>query len=96
MTEIKALERLRECLGCCDCLTCKEHDEAIEVAINALREKIERENNLLMTLDDIFTECFSSPEWELGVDLKAGGQALKNYGETWLAYRYKKENNNHD
>ena len=66
------------------------------MAINALQEKIEREQNPPMTLGDIFTECFSSPEWELGIDLKAGGQALKNYGETWLAYRYKKESDKHD
>ena len=43
MTEIEALERLTACLNCGDCLTCKEHDEAIELAINALQEKIERE-----------------------------------------------------
>ena len=37
MTEIKALERLKICLECGDCLTCEEHDEAIKVAINALQ-----------------------------------------------------------
>ena len=29
MTEIQALERLTACLNCGDCLTCNEHDEAI-------------------------------------------------------------------
>ena len=37
MTEIKALERLKTCLECGDCLTCNEHDEAIQVAIKALQ-----------------------------------------------------------
>lgn len=46
MTEIKALERLKTCLECGDCLTCDEHDEAIKVAINVLQENIERENKL--------------------------------------------------
>ena len=42
MTEIKALERLKICLECGDCLTCKEHDEAIQVAIKALQEKVKK------------------------------------------------------
>ena len=42
MTEIKALERLKICLECGDCLTCEEHDEAIKVAINVLQEKIKK------------------------------------------------------
>lgn len=46
MTEIKALERLTACLNCGDCLTCNEHDEAVKVAINALQQKIEREQKL--------------------------------------------------
>ena len=46
MNKIKALERLTACLDCVDCLTCNEHDEAIELAINALQQKIEREQKL--------------------------------------------------
>ena len=45
MTEIEALECLTACLNCGDCLTCNEHDEAVRVAINALQEKINREQN---------------------------------------------------
>ena len=35
-----ALERLKICLDCDDCLTCGEHDEAIKVAIKVLEEKL--------------------------------------------------------
>ena len=42
MTEIKALERLKICLECGDCLTCNEHDEAVKVAIKALQEKVKK------------------------------------------------------
>lgn len=41
MTEIEALERLKICLDCDDCLTCGEHDEAIKVATKVLEEKTE-------------------------------------------------------
>ena len=53
MTEIQALERLKACLECGDCLTCDEHDKAIKVAINALQEKIKSEENISLTLDEL-------------------------------------------
>ena len=40
MTENEALERLKICLDCDDCLTCGEHDDAIKVAIKVLEEKL--------------------------------------------------------
>ena len=52
MTEIKALERLKICLECGDCLLCNEHDEAIGVAINVLREKFEREKKCIVCYSD--------------------------------------------
>ena len=42
MTDHKAIERLEICERCGDCLTCAEHDEAIELAISALKERENR------------------------------------------------------
>lgn len=62
MTEIKALECLKACLECGDCLTCNKHDEAIEVAINALQEKIEREQNISLTIEEL-KQTINEPIW---------------------------------
>lgn len=43
MTIEKAIWRLETCLECDDCSTCGQHDEALELALAALREKAERE-----------------------------------------------------
>ena len=40
MDDIKALERFKICSDCGDCLTCREHDEALEFAIKALEKQI--------------------------------------------------------
>lgn len=42
MTDKEAIERLKICVDCGDCLTCKAHDNAIELAIQALQEREER------------------------------------------------------
>lgn len=43
MTDREAIERLLTCRDVCDdCLTCLEHDEALYVAIAALKEREER------------------------------------------------------
>ena len=42
MTDREAIERLEICEWCGDCLTCAEHDEAIKLAISALKEREER------------------------------------------------------
>ena len=39
MTRAEAIKRLETCQDCADCLTCKAHDEAIEVVVAALKEK---------------------------------------------------------
>lgn len=39
MTRAEAIKRLETCDDCGDCLTCKAHDEAIEVVVNALKEQ---------------------------------------------------------
>ena len=62
MTEIQALERLKACLECGDCLTCDEHDKAIKVAINALQEKIKSEENISLTLDEL-KQTINEPIW---------------------------------
>lgn len=42
MTREEAIKRLETCDECGDCLTCAEHDEALDMAIAALREQEER------------------------------------------------------
>lgn len=42
MTREEAIKRLETCDECGDCLTCAEHDEAVQMAIAALREQEER------------------------------------------------------
>ena len=39
MTREEAIKRLETCDECGDCLTCAEHDEALHMAISALREQ---------------------------------------------------------
>ena len=39
MTKLEAIKRLETCDECGDCLTCAEHDEALEMALDALREQ---------------------------------------------------------
>jgi hypothetical protein len=39
MTRIEAIKRLESCGECGDCLTCAAHDEALDMAITALREQ---------------------------------------------------------
>ena len=43
MTDKEAIERLLSCgEDCLDCMTCVAHDEALAVAVGALREREER------------------------------------------------------
>ena len=42
MTREEAIKRLETCDECGDCLTCAAHDEALDMAISALREQEER------------------------------------------------------
>ena len=45
MTIAEAIKRLETCDDCGDCLTCKAHDEAIEVVVTALKEQEECAKN---------------------------------------------------
>ena len=45
MTDHEAIERLKICEQCGDCLTCAEHDEAIKLALYAFKEREERAMN---------------------------------------------------
>lgn len=42
MTREEAIWRLENCLDCTDCFTCGSHDDALVMAIAALREQEER------------------------------------------------------
>ena len=44
MTKLEAIKRLETCDECGDCLTCAEHDEALRMAIAALREQESAKN----------------------------------------------------
>ena len=46
MTIAEAIKRLETCDDCGDCLTCKAHDEAIEVAVTALKEQDVTDKNV--------------------------------------------------
>ena len=44
MTDREALDRLLSCgEDCLDCMTCVAHDEALAVAVGALRERLDRD-----------------------------------------------------
>lgn len=45
MTDHEAIERLKICEQCGDCLTCAEHDEAIKLALYTFKEREERAMN---------------------------------------------------
>ena len=60
---------------------------AFETAIEALREKLEREKNPPLTLSEITSEQFNM---FTGCVFLETPYELRNYGVTWLAYRYKK------
>lgn len=42
MTREEAIWRLENCLDCTDCFTCGSHDDALVLAVAALREQEER------------------------------------------------------
>lgn len=46
MTHEEAIKRLETCDECGDCLTCAEHDEAVQMAISALREQDATDTNV--------------------------------------------------
>lgn len=53
MTREEAIERLELCQNVCnDCLTCASHDEALNMAIAALREQSVPDTNVVKTNAD--------------------------------------------
>ena len=72
--------------------------ESTELALTALKEKLEREKNKPMTIDEL-SEMGGKPYWHVSLDgngsywniLDGWVATIPNdyhYGERWLAYRY--------
>ena len=79
-------------------LETKEYVDAFNLAIDvkklsveALQEKLEREKNPPLTLSEITSEQFNM---FTGCVFLETPYELRNYGVTWLAYRYKKGETN--
>lgn len=92
MTIEEAIDRLTRCTTTClDCGTCGSHDDALELAVAALRAQQERENPKPLALDEL-QEMGGEPVWckgksRFGVNFEAW-KVLSKYSSTEEVIRF--------